>query len=146
MQSIWVASDGSTPQVAPHLQTQVFQKLRFLYTTCGQLIRSHHAMHTGPSFLLELKDGGHYSFTDMFKINKTFGDGVGPGKRRESKEPFEYTSMEKTYEIVNAYSLAFLDVYTKGKRERLPFLQQNHWTNEVVLKISGEGETKKAGP
>jgi len=110
------------------------------------LIRSHHTMHTGPSFLLEIKDGGHYSFTDMFKINKTFGDGVGPGKRRETKEPFEYLSMETTYEIVNAYSLAFLDVYAKDKRERLPFLQQNHWTNEVVLKVSGEGETKRAGP
>ena len=108
------------------------------------LIRSHHAMHTGPSFLLELKEGGHYSFTDMFKINKAFGDGVGPGKRRETKEPFEYTSMEKTYEIVNAYSLAFLDVYAKGKRERLPFLSTNHWPNEVVLKISGENEIKKA--
>jgi predicted dienelactone hydrolase len=110
------------------------------------LIRSHHTMHTGPSFLLELKEGGHYSFTDMFKLNKTFGDGVGPGKRRESKEPFEYTSMEKTYEIVNAYSLAFLDVYAKGKRERLPFLQTNRWPNEVVLKVSGEREIKKAEP
>jgi dienelactone hydrolase len=119
---------------------------RTIGTLGNLLIRSHHARHTGPSFLLELKDGGHYSFTDMFKINKTFGDGVGPGKRRETKEPFEYLSMEKTYEIVNTYSLAFLDVYAKGQRERLGFLQQNHWTNEVLLKTSGEGETKKAGP
>jgi len=109
--------------------------------TIGQagntLIRSHHKMRSGPSFLLELKEGGHYSFTDMFKINKTFGDGVGPGKRRDTKEPFEYTSMEKTYEIVNSYSLAFLDVYAKGKKERLSFLKENHWPNEVVLNVAG---------
>ena len=109
--------------------------------TIGQagntLIRSHHKMHSGPSFLLELKEGGHYSFTDMFKINKTFGDGVGPGKRRDTKEPFEYTSMEKTYEMVNSYSLAFLDVYAKGKKERLAFLKENHWPNEVVLNVAG---------
>ncbi|PYJ03304.1 MAG: hypothetical protein DME25_12605, partial [Verrucomicrobia bacterium] len=110
------------------------------------LIRGHHAMHTGPSFLLELKDGGHYSFTDMFKINKTFGDGVGPGKRRETQEPFEFTRMEKTYEIVNAASLAFLDVYVKGKQERLPFLLTNHWPAEVVWKVSGVGETQKPHP
>lgn len=106
------------------------------------LIRLHHTSHTGPSFLLELKEGGHYSFTDMFKINKSFGDGVGPGKRRDTQEPFEYCSMEKTYEIVNSCSLAFLDVYARGKRDRLPFLLTNHWPEEVVWKTSGVGGTK----
>jgi dienelactone hydrolase len=117
---------------------------RTIGTAGNSLIRAHHNMHTGPSFLLELKEGGHYSFTDMFKINKTFGDGVGPGKRRETQEAFEYTSMEKTYEIVNASSLAFLDVYARGKRDRLSFLMKNHWPDEVVWKFSGVGETAKA--
>jgi predicted dienelactone hydrolase len=49
--------------------------------------RDHHAKHTGPSYLLELKTEGT-SFTDMgIKVNKTFGDGVGQGKRRNSKNP-----------------------------------------------------------
>ena len=82
----------------------------------------------------------------MFKINKTFGDGVGPGKRRQTDEPFEYLSMDKTYEIVNACSLAFLDVYAKGKRERLPFLLTNHWPSEVVWKTSGTEEAPKGSP
>jgi dienelactone hydrolase len=116
------------------------QEDRTIGTVGNSLIRRHHSIHTGPSFLLELKDGGHYSFTDMFKINKTFGDGVGAGKRRPSEEPFEYTSMEKTYEIVNSYTLAFLDVYAKGKRERLPFLLKNHWPEEVVLNTTNAGE------
>jgi len=110
------------------------------------LIRAHHAMHTGPSFLLELKNGGHYSFTDIFKINKTFGDGVGPGKRRANGEPFEFTSMETTYAIINATSLAFLDVYAKGQRDRLSFLLTNHWPAELVWKVSGVSEAQKAGP
>ncbi len=122
------------------------QEDRTIGTAGNILIRAHHNQHTGPSFLLELKEGGHYSFTDMFKINKTFGDGVGPGKRRETQEPFEYTSMETTYEIVNAVSLAFLDVYAKGKRERLPFLLKNHWPTEVVWKVAGVGQTAKASP
>jgi len=108
--------------------------------TIGQagnlLIRGHHRIHTGPSFLLELKNGGHYSFTDMFKINKTFGDGVGSGKRHDSQEPFEFSSMETTYEIINACSLAFLDVYAKSKRHRLSFLLTNHWPEEVVWKFA----------
>jgi predicted dienelactone hydrolase len=122
------------------------QEDRTIGTAGNILIRGHHAMHTGPSFLLEIKDGGHYSFTDMFKINKTFGDGVGPGKRRGSDEPFEYLSMDKTYEIVNAVSLAFLDVYAKGRRDRLPFLLTNHWPTEVVWKTSGTDEAPKSSP
>ena len=82
----------------------------------------------------------------MFKINKTFGDGVGPGKRRETQEPFEFTGMDTTYEIVNACSLAFLDVYARGKRERLPFLLKNHWPAEVVLKASGADDSEKPSP
>ncbi len=107
------------------------------------LIRSHHGKHVGPSFLLEMKDGGHYSFTDMFKINKNFGDGVGPGKRRETKEPFEFTSMETTYKIINAYSLAFLQVYARGNREGFSFLKTNHWPEELIWKFSGADGKEK---
>ena len=110
---------------------------RTIGTAGNILIRGHHLIHSGPSFLLEFKNGGHYSFTDMFKINNAFGDGVGSGKRRGTEEPFQFTSMEMTYEIVNACSLAFLDVYAKGRRERLSFLLTNHWPEEVVWKYSG---------
>ncbi|HSB09831.1 MAG TPA: hypothetical protein VLM38_10135 [Blastocatellia bacterium] len=105
-------------------------------------IRDNHAKHTGPSLLLELKNGGHYSFTDMFKINKTFGDGVGPGKRRDTNEPFEFTPMEMTYQIINSYSVAFLGYYLKGEREYLSFLSQNHWPDVVLWDVKGVGPSE----
>ena len=108
------------------------------------LVRSHHGTHVGPSFLLEMKNGGHFSFTDMFKIDKNYGDGVGPGKRRETKEPFEFTSMETTYKLINAYSLAFMEVYAKGKRESLAFLISNHWPDELIWKSSGVEVAEKS--
>ena len=105
-------------------------------TTIGEAgnaaVRDHHAKHTGPSYLLELKNGGHFSFTDMFKVNKTFGDGVGQGKRRSTKEPFEFTSMELTYKIINSYSIAFLGYYLKGQKEYLGFLRENHWPDVLI--------------
>ena len=139
------ASRTHTNLVVPTLW-MLGQEDRTIGTAGNTLIRAQHTIHTGPSFLLELKDGGHYSFTDMFKINKTFGDGVGPGKRRDTQEPFEFTGMDTTYEIVNACSLAFLDVYARGKRERLPFLLKNHWPAEVVLKASGADDSEKPSP
>jgi dienelactone hydrolase len=99
------------------------------------LIRDNHAKHTGPSFLLELKNGGHYSFTDMFKINKSFGDGVGAGKRRDTNEPFEFTSMELTYRIVNSYSVAFLGYFLKGQKEYRAFLSENHWPDVMIWDV-----------
>ncbi len=99
------------------------------------LIRSNHAAHTGPSFLLELKNGGHYSFTDMFKLNKNFGDGVGPGKRRDTNEPFEFTSMELTYKIVNSYSVAFLGYFLKDQKEYWSFLSENHWPEAMIWDV-----------
>jgi predicted dienelactone hydrolase len=101
------------------------------------LIRANHAMHTGPSFLLELTNGGHYSFTDVFKVNKNFGDGVGVGQRRATNEPFEFTSMELTYQIINSYSVAFLGYFLKGQKEYGDFLRASHWPETMTWDVKG---------
>lgn len=119
---------------------------RTLGVAGNSAIRDNHARHTGPSFLLELKNGGHFSFTDMFKINKHFGDGVGEGKRRESNEPFEFTTMETTYKIINSYSVAFLGYYLKGEKEYAGFLGENHWRDVMIWEAKGAlGDVRAAG-
>jgi len=110
---------------------------RTIGTKGNELIRANYAKHTGPSFLLEMKNGGHYSFTDIFKINKNFGDGVGQGKRHDTGEVFNYTPMEKTYQIINAYSVAFLGYFVKGQTEYLPFMLKNHWPDELIWDVKG---------
>jgi dienelactone hydrolase len=99
------------------------------------LIRANHAAHTGPSFLLELKNGGHFSFTDVFKFNSNFGDGIGRGKRRATNEPFEFTSMELTYQIVNSYSVAFLGYFLKDQKQYRGFLSENHWPDALLWDV-----------
>jgi predicted dienelactone hydrolase len=112
---------------------------RTLGVAGNSAIRDNHSKHTGPSFLLELKNGGHFSFTDMFKINKNFGDGVGEGKRRDTNEPFQFTSMETTYKIINSYSVAFLGYYLKSEKEYASFLTENPWPDVMIWDA-------KAGP
>ncbi len=96
-------------------------------------LRKYHADNEGPSCVLEFKNGGHYTFSDMFKINPSFGDGVGKGRRggAEDGEPFEYTSMERSYEIINAYSTAFCGLFLKGQAGYRAFLAKNHWPDDV---------------
>lgn len=100
-------------------------------------VRDVFAKHQRDGYLLAIKDGGHYSFTDVFKIDKNFGDGVGKGKRGGEGAEFTYTSMETTYAIINSYSVAFLGLYVRGEREYLPFLQKNHWQKELAWDVKG---------
>lgn len=132
---------------APETHTNLtIPSLRMLGTedrTIGErgnaLIRANHAKHTGPSFLLEMKNGGHYSFTDIFKINKNFGDGAGQGKRQATGETFDYTPMDVTYKIINTYSVAFLGYYLKGEKEYMKFLRENHWPDLMKWDVTGTG-------
>ncbi len=103
-------------------------------------IRQNHAIHKGPAMLLELKDGGHFSFTDLYKITKQFGDGIGKGKRRNTNEEFNFISMDSAYRIINSYSIAFLGYYIKGQKEYLPFLRENRWKDEMTLDAKKVGE------
>jgi len=130
-----IAMSGAYPQhtnlKAPTLW-MIGTEDRTIGTVGNAIVRNHHEKHEGPSYLLELKNGGHFSFTDMFKLSPNFGDGIGKGVRREGGAEFQFTSMETTYQIINAYSAAFLAVYVKGDRSALPFLRKNGWPDDLI--------------
>jgi hypothetical protein len=65
---------------------------------------------------------------------------VGPGKRRDTNEPFEFTSMELTYKIVNSYSVAFLGYFLKGQKEYWSFLTANHWPQTMIWDVKGTAD------
>ena len=109
----------------------------------SERIRENYAKHTGPAVMLELKNGGHYSFSDIFKIDPNYGDGIGQGKRHETGETFNYTSMEKTYQIINSYSAAFLGYFIKGEREYATYLLKNHWPDELICEAKGFEQNQK---
>ncbi len=111
----------------------------------NERIRNVYAKHQRDGFLLEIKNGGHYSFTDIFKIDKNYGDGVGQGKRGTTGEAFNFTSMDTTYQIINSYSIAFLGAYVRGEKEYLPFLQKNHWPNELLWETKGVEQAQANG-
>lgn len=135
-----IAMSGA-PETHQNLNVPSLYMLGTEDTTLGvkgnDFIRSNFKMHTGPAFLLEMVNGGHYSFTDIFKITRDFGDGVGKGKRRATGEPFEFTSMETTYSIINSYSIAFLGAYVRGEKEYFDFLKKNRWPKELIWEAKG---------
>ena len=100
-------------------------------------IRANFDAHRGPAGLIELKNGGHYSFSDMFKVNPNYGDGVGTGKRKGTEEIIAFTPMDTTYKIINSYSVAFLGTFLKGQTQYASFLTRNPWPEELEIKNKG---------
>jgi len=90
---------------------------------------------TGPRHLLTIQRAGHFSFSDMDRINPSFGDGIGSSTR--DGKTFEFLSPSLTKEIINAYSLAFFDYFLKTNREAGEFLGQNAYPEEVDLQHDG---------
>jgi hypothetical protein len=80
----------------------------------------------------------------MFKVNPTYGDGVGTGKRKGTEETITFTPMETTYKIINSYSIAFLGAFLKGQTDYLTFLTANPWPEELTLKTKGVGSVAGA--
>ncbi len=59
-------------------------------------------------WLLEFKDAGHYTFSEMHRLKPDFGDGCGEGKRFDGTA-FTYWDSADAHKYINAYALAFFD-------------------------------------
>jgi predicted dienelactone hydrolase len=96
---------------------------------------------TGPKYLVEIRDAGHFSFSDMFQYRPDFGDGVGRGKRvTRPDEELEFLGMDETYEIADSYSTAFLGVHLKGEQGYRPFLERNNFPEAIDFRFAAPSE------
>jgi predicted dienelactone hydrolase len=87
-----------------------------------------------PKYLVEMRDAGHYTFTDMDQINPHWGDGTGAGTRITNGEPLTYFSMEKAHALTNGYSVAFLHKYLKGDSTFEDYLKKNQFEEALVYR------------
>jgi len=96
--------------------------------------------HTeGDSYLVEIKRGGHVSFTSGEMYDPEYGNGIsanGQCKKLTATTPGEmYTPLNivKQHEIINKYGVTFLDKYMKGKDDD-GYLSSNHYEDEMLYK------------
>lgn len=99
-------------------------------------VRAYYEESTGPRYLVEFVNGGHYSFTEMYQFNPAFGDGVGSGERITNGDPIHYVPMETAFKLTNAYTTAFFGRYLKGQSGYDEFLDRNHDPEELLTKSS----------
>ena len=100
--------------------------------------RAYHATHTGPRHLLEIKRGGHVSFTSCELYNPAYGNGIGESKSLSRPgETYTPLPIETQHEVINSYSLAFLNAHLRpgvAASEELgaDYLLKNHFGDEIV--------------
>lgn len=111
----------------------------------NQQVRQRFDESKGPAYFVEVPDGGHFTFTEMFQLNPNFGDGIGKGKRiTKPEEEVAYLPMAISYEIAQSYSTAFFGVYLKGQAGYKEFLHANHYGDKIIYKFS-EPESQPGG-
>ena len=113
---------------------------RTIETAGNALSVAYYVSSSGPKYLLTLKRGGHFSFSDMDRINPNFGDGIGT-ETRDGKT-VEFLPSRLTKEIINAYSLAFFDCYLRKDAKAGEFLMKNAYPEEVELRSEPREERK----
>ena len=73
---------------------------------------------------MEIRNGGHYSFTSVDQYNPEYGNGIGK----------DWLEIKQTHKLVNAYAFAFLETYVMGEKGYEAFLKSNHYGDAIIYK------------
>jgi len=99
----------------------------------GEACRQYSLKPEGSSFLVELKLGGHCSFTSCELYNPAYGNGIGESKSLSKPgETYQALDIVKQHEIINTYALAFLDKYLRGGDDAL--LKENKFEEHMIYR------------
>merc|ERR1740139_143197 len=107
--------------------------------------REYARCRQGDSYLLEVKRGGHVSFTSCEKYDPDYGNGIAKSQRCPAIEGGTYAPLDivQQHSMINAYGLAFLNSYLRGDSQAYPdssqsaynqsYLQSNHFADSGEL-------------
>lgn len=87
-----------------------------------------------PKYLVEMRDAGHYTFSDMDQINPHWGDGAGSGTRITNGEPLKYLSMDTAHALANGYSTAFFNKFLKQDQSLEAYLSANQKEEALIYR------------
>lgn len=90
---------------------------------------------TGPKYLLNFKDAGHFTFTEMTQINPDWGDGIGTEENKEGEVTFTFSDALEDQRITNEYTVAFFDCFLRGDPDAKAFLNQDHYPEELEYRV-----------
>lgn len=73
----------------------------------NDLIRANYKDAPGRAWLAEVRDAGHWSFSDICALEPSLQPGCGQGKRQADKSEFTYLDIDTGRSIAASYAAAF---------------------------------------
>lgn len=89
----------------------------------NDLIESNFKAAATPSYLVRIRDAGHWGPTDICGLVEGFNAGCGPGTRMTDGTEFTYLDPHTVRAIVAGYAAAFFDLHLNGNYAALSYLQ-----------------------
>lgn len=84
----------------------------------NEACRQYAASHEGPAYLLEIRRGGHVSFTSCELYNEEYGNGIGPSASLSAPgATYEPLPIAEQHRVINSYGLAFLNAHLRPDYE-----------------------------
>lgn len=101
----------------------------------NNIIRTDFAAMTAPSWLAEVADAGHWSFSDVCGLHPSFTAGCGQGRRQtDSDLEFNYLENDSARALAASYAAAFFRAELMGDAAGLAFLGGAHPADLVTLR------------
>lgn len=85
-------------------------------------------------FLMNILDGGHYTFTDGCQLAPSLfgnGDGCGEGHRQADGSPFTFIDSDLGHRMINGNTLALFRYAISGNEEALDYLTTNRFPENM---------------
>jgi len=98
----------------------------------NKLIRGDYE-DTSKAWLAEVKDAGHWSFSDICAMTEDLQFGCGKGKRQEDKSDFDYLDIDTGRGIAASYAAAFFASTLLGEATAGSYLSAAHPDSIVQL-------------
>jgi hypothetical protein len=99
----------------------------------NNIIRSNFKRANTPSWLQEIDDAGHWSFSDICALTPNLAPGCGEGTRQtEAGESFYYLENESARSLAASYVTAFFLAQLRGDAGARAFLSAKHPSGVVA--------------
>jgi predicted dienelactone hydrolase len=102
----------------------------------NNLIASNFKIANPPIRLVEVRDAGHWNFTDICGLTDGFSPGCGEGVRQTMPgEAFTYLDIEVGRGIARAYAVAFFDRYLRDAADAAAYLDAPDPADVVTVEV-----------
>ena len=121
------------PQIAEPILMLLATEDHSIGLVGNSLMHDNFDAATSPAWLAEVRDAGHWSFSDVCALTKDFTPGCGSGERQEDHTDFTYLDIDQGRSVAASYAAAYFDWALRGAESGRAYVSGNHPDGTVAV-------------